>query len=379
MIIGVNGRLLYQDTLEGIHRYVYETTVHMARMHPETSFIVYLDRKSKATLPFPSNIKFRTISLPTRHPLLWLIWFELLLPFYLNQDKVDVFYSADGFLSLLTRKPQVLVTHDLAFCHYPEHIPLFHLLYYRLFIKKFHEKAKDIIAVSHATKDDIITRFGINRKKITVAYNAINHEVTRSKDFISEDIIDLVDDNSPYFFNIGAIHPRKNIKRICEAFSLCKKKYSLPHKLIVAGRFAWKSSQIKKEMKSTSGVIFIGNINDSEKSYLYQHATALLYLSVFEGFGIPILEAMQASCPVVTSSTSSMPEVAGNAAILANPLDIQSMSDAIYQITDPIQREIFINQGIQRVEVFSWEDTAEIIYSKLAAQAIFNNKQKVKY
>lgn len=376
MVIGVNGRLLYQDTLEGIHRYVYETTVHMARMHPETTFIVYLDRKTKTSLPYPANIQFKTINLPTRHPLLWLIWFELLLPIHLYLDKVDVFYSGDGFLSLLTQKPQVLVTHDLAFCHYPEHIPFFHLWYHRRFIKRFHKKAKDIIAVSHATKEDIIKQFGVHRNKITVAYNAVNHGVTKSEDFISDDVFTLVHDGNPYFFSIGAIHPRKNIKRICEAFSFCKKKYSLPHKLVIAGRFAWKSSRIKKEMESTPGVVFIGSINDAEKSYLYQHATALLYISLFEGFGIPILEAMRAGCPVVTSSTSSMPEVAGNAAILADPLDIQSISDAIYRMTNPEEREFFIRLGSERVQEFAWENTAEIIYRKLTGQVSFKQKAK---
>lgn len=369
MIVGVNGRLLYQDTLEGIHRYVYETTVHMARQHPETTFIVYLDRKAKISLPFPQNIRFKTINLPTRHPFLWLVWFDFLLPYHLYRDKVDVFYSGDGFVSLRTNTPQVMVSHDLAYCHFPEHIPFFHRWYYRLFVKKFHEKANMVFAVSNATKADIIKQLGIDEHKIKIAYNAVNDKKTNITEKISTDIKNLVLEEVPYFFSIGAIHPRKNIHRVCEAFRMCKEKYHLPHQLVIAGRFAWKSSRIKEEMESTPGVIFVGSINDAEKSFLYQHATALLYLSLFEGFGIPILEAMRAGCPVVTSATSSMPEVAGNAAILANPLDVQSMSEAMYQITDPSIREKLIREGYKKVHEFSWEKTAGQIYRELMDQA----------
>jgi glycosyltransferase involved in cell wall biosynthesis len=375
MNIGVNARTLLFNPLEGIPRYIYETTVEMAKNHPEDTFILYYDRPITNDLPFPANVQKKVLHLPSRHPLLWFLWFEILIPRALKRDKIDVFYSGDGYISLRTSVPQIMVTHDLAYLHYPEHIPASALMYFRMFVRKFHQKANAVIAVSEATKLDIIRQYGIPENKITVVYNAVSlyHPDDGMPKSLKKDITDL---SSPFFFFIGALHPRKNIINMCEAFHHFKLKTNFPHKLVIAGRYAWKSEKIRNKVESTPDVIYIGTVGEDEKYFLYKKSTALLYLSLFEGFGIPILEAMSSQTPVITSNISSMPEVAGEAAILADPMNVDEIAVAMELICDPAVREKFKMAGSKRVQHFTWSASASVIYSLLKKHNSLNTSGK---
>ena len=122
MRIGVNARLLLSENMEGIPRFTFETTRQMALDHPDDDFILFFDRKVKSNFDFPPNVQKIVIPLQARHPVLWYIWFELLVPLYLKKHQIDVFYSADGYLSLRTGIHTVMVMHDLAYLHFPSHI-----------------------------------------------------------------------------------------------------------------------------------------------------------------------------------------------------------------------------------------------------------------
>ncbi|MBK7525726.1 MAG: glycosyltransferase family 4 protein [Saprospiraceae bacterium] len=362
MIIGVNARMILSDNLEGIPRYIYETTREMALEHPNDRFILYFDRKIKHSLSFPDNVSFSVIPLQSRHPLLWIIWFEILLPYFLKRDKIDVFYSADGYMSLYSDIPTVLVTHDLAYIHYPEHLPIMTRWYYRYFTPRFFNAAKKIITVSDATRKDILMNHKINESKIEIAGNAINNYSIDNSGEIGLSIKKLVEHRTPYFCFIGALHPRKNVVKMCEAFAVFQKKYKKNYRLIIAGRFAWKSEDIKNSIQNNPMIEYAGTVNEAEKKTILSNSKGLLYLSLFEGFGIPILEGMLAGVPILCSDISSMPEVAGDAAIFADPTNIESMAEGMNEITKTDIKIKLIEAGKKRCMDFSWSKSASIIH-----------------
>lgn len=372
MVIGVNARLLYSDTLEGIPRYIYETTLEMAKTHPEDLFLLYFDRKPALQLDFPQNVFCKIIYLPTRHPLLWKLWFDWLLPYYLKKDQVDVFYSGDGYVSLRTNVPQVMVTHDLAYKHYPDQISAGILNYYSKYIPLFHKKARHIIAVSQYTKNDIQLLLNIPGNKISVAYNAVR-PINAPEKVHNEEFKQKIENCKPYFCYVGAIHPRKNIISLCQAFKHFKEKTGGNAKLLIAGRMAWMTKNIEKYFRENDDIAYLGIISEIEKNYLLKNSVAMTYISLFEGFGIPLLEAMNANTMVITSNTTSMPEVAGSAAILVSPNEEAEIANALSLAFDPEIRKKLIELGKQRVQTFQWSKTGEIIYRALKVSHASSN------
>jgi glycosyltransferase involved in cell wall biosynthesis len=363
MNIGVNARVLTTENMEGVARYIYETTRSMAIAHPDDRFILFFDRSVKVAFDFPANVTKVIVPVPARDPILWYIWFELLLPIYLKWYNIDVFYSGDGSLSLGTNVPTLLVTHDLAYIHHPDHISKRYLSYNKAYVPKFHQKASSIITVSHYVKNDVISKFGIDPSKIHVAYNAVH---TQKKNTTSPEKNHKTHINHPYFIYVGSLHPRKNIIRLIDGFIRFKSMTNNDYKLVIAGRLAWKSDDIKQKLTSSPDIIYLGMVSETMKNELISKAVALAYISVFEGFGIPIIEAMRLGVPVITSSVTSMPEVAGDAALLVDPFDINSISSAMETLSnDKHLRADLIKKGNVRYPYFSWDKSGNIIYNEL--------------
>ena len=369
MRIGVNARLLVSATMEGMPRYIYETTRQMAITHPQDSFFLFFDRKPPRGLKFPENVHLVMVPWQARHPLIWHFWHEWMLPLYFRYYKIDVFYAGDGYMSLSTRVPTVLVLHDLAYLYYPEQIKWSSLVHYRYFVPKYLRKAKTIITVSEFVKKDLIHRFSLDESKVSVAYNAVIPPKEPFENTVSEKWKDIIG-GSPYFLYVGAIHPRKNIARMIEAFHAFNSRNESRYRLLVAGRLAWKTKEIKPLLYHTPGVVYLGMVHETEKHLLLKHAFALVYVSLMEGFGIPLLEAMQLGTPVITSSVASMPEVAGDAALLANPMNVQEITQAMDLLTNV--RKVYQSleqKGPQRAHFFQWSKSAEIIYGALEKAA----------
>jgi glycosyltransferase involved in cell wall biosynthesis len=367
MNIGVNARLLLSENMEGMARFTYETVCQMAIAHPEDKFYLFFDRKVSYDFGFPENIIRITVPLQARHPILWHIWFEYMIPYFIKKYKIDVFYSSDGYMSLRTKVPTVLVTHDLAYVHFKEHIPKFALWHYQHFIPKYHRKAKSIIAVSEYVKQDIILNFLIPKDKISVAYNAVkNIQDATNSTGLSADKWPEIKPEKPYFIYIGSLHPRKNILNLISAFNQFNKNENHRFNLVLVGRLAWKSGAIEEAIKNTSDVIHTGIVSETIKYQLLKDAVSLVYVSLFEGFGIPLLEAMQNGVPVITSNVTSMPEVAGDAALIVDPNDLDQISSAMNTfVNDASIRYEYIQRGNKRYKEFSWVKSAEIIYDRL--------------
>jgi glycosyltransferase involved in cell wall biosynthesis len=361
MTIGANVRLLTGSHLEGIARYTLETIKSMALAHPTDNWILFFDRKVDVEFGFPSNVIMVVLHPQARHPLLWRWWFDIAITRALKRYKVDVFYSPDGYTSLTTSVPSVMVLHDLAYIHYPEHFGFVSLWDYKIFVPKYLKKAQSIVTVSNFVKEDIASRFPNLANKLSVAYNAYN------KPNFNKGVKSIENHSGkPYFLYVGSLNPRKNIDRLIEGFLMFNAGNGYKYNLILAGKVMNLSAASIALLKNSTNVNYLGPVTDDEKISLICNAKAMIYVSLFEGFGIPILEAFAHGVPVITSSTSSMPEVAGGAALLVDPNSTESISNAISQLVEsPNLAQELIALGNKRVEDFTWQESANTIYEQL--------------
>ena len=377
MKIGVNTRFLLKGQLEGIGMYTQEVFRRVVQLLPEHEFYFFFDRPYDASYIRAGNITPVVVHPPARHPFLWYWWFEYALPAALKKHGIQLLLSPDGYGSLSTEVPQIITIHDLGFEHFPEHNPPLVRWYYRHFVPKYCHKASHLLTVSDFTKHDIIRRYGVAPEKITVAPNGFDtSELPENMQTIAENY-DLSD--APYFAYLGAIHPRKNILTLLKAFEHFKKETGLPHRLVLIGRDAWMNDALEdfySKMSFRTSVIRVPKSERTEALRLLREACALVYPSWFEGFGIPILEAMSLGVPVICSNTSSMPEVAGDAALLVAPDDLQGWSDAMQRLaTDNVLRDTLTEKGRKQASAYSWEESAQKITAIIRQQLADNDRK----
>lgn len=369
MKIAVNTRLLIKNRLEGIGWFTYETLLRITKDHPEHQFYFIFDRPYDKSFIFSENVTPLVLSPPARHPLLFIIWFELRLPGLLKKIKPDLFLSPDGYLSLTSDIPSLAVFHDLNFEHYPKDIPFAPRRHYLYFFPKFARKAKRIATVSEFSKHDIHSQYGINPSKIDVVYDGANESFGPLDESSKTAVREKYTGGNQYFVFIGSLHPRKNLSNLFRAYDLFREKNGYDVKLLIVGAKMWWTGDIEKAyngMIHKKDVVFSGRLNSSELGRVLGSALALTYVSYFEGFGIPIVEAFRCGVPVITSNVTSMPEIAGDAAVLSDPFDPQSIADAMEQVaTDPQLRKRLIEAGTHRKEEFTWKRTADRLWNSI--------------
>ncbi|MCT4581785.1 MAG: glycosyltransferase family 4 protein [Flavobacteriales bacterium] len=370
MKIVINTRLLIKDKLEGIGWFTFETLKRITQAHPEHQFYFLFDRKYDASFIFSDNITPVVLSPQARHPILFKIWFNWSVHRFLKKINADLFVSPDGYLSLPTKVPQVAVMHDLNFEHYPEFLPKHITKYYTTYFPLFAKKATKIITVSHFSKQDIVNQYGINPQKIAVVYNGINQRFAPLNVDLQNQIRKQYTNGAPFFIYVGSLNPRKNIENTLRAFDLFKKQNNTNHKFVIVGEKLWSNKSIEacyNSLEYQADILFTGRLFNEDLGHLLASAAALLYISYFEGFGIPIIEAMQCGTPVITSTQTSLPEVAGDAAILCDPNAIDTIAQQMNNILDDQLRSQYINKGFENAKRFNWDTTATELWSAIEA------------
>ncbi len=369
MRIAVNTRILIKNKIEGVALFTSEVLKRLVEQHPDHEFIFLFDRPYDASFVFGKNVKPIVLFPPSRHPFLFLWWFEWSVARALKKYKADVFLSPDNFLTLNTKVKTVLVTHDLAYLHFHGKQPFFYKKYYEIFSPRFNKRADWIVAVSRFTKNDIVKQYNISPKKISVACNGCDESFRPIGKTEMEEVRKQYAGGQPYLFYIGAIHPRKNIHRLIEAFDLFKKATHSSVKLLVAGRFAWEAGAVKSAFDHSEfqhDIHFLGYVKDDELPKLMASALACTYVSLFEGFGIPILQALYCETPVITSKVSSMPEIAGKAGILVDPNSTKEIAEAMHQIwQNEHLRKRLVAEGREQRKLFTWQKATDVVYNAL--------------
>jgi glycosyltransferase involved in cell wall biosynthesis len=373
MRIAVNARFLLTNKLEGIGRFTYETMQRITRNHPEHQFIFLFDRPYSSEFVFADNVEPVVLFPQARHPFLYYWFFNISVTKALKKYHADVFVSTDGYLSLRTDVPQLAVMHDLAFLHFKQGINKLEYRYYTHFFPKYAHKAARLVAVSNYTKQDIVHQFNINPNKIDVVYNAPSKGFEPIHDELKKETKQKYTEQHPYFCYVGAMHPRKNIETLLKAFDAYKTSTQNNFKLVIVGRKAWQSKSIEEtynQMKHQQDVIFTGRVAEEDLYKITAAAHAMVYIPFFEGFGLPIVEAMACDVPVITSDVTSMPEVAGDAGVLVSPHDVKQVADAMIKLTND---QDFYQQkklaSAKRKLDFSWDVSAVQLWNSIEKAA----------
>jgi glycosyltransferase involved in cell wall biosynthesis len=357
---------LIKGKLEGIGWFTFENLKRITQGHPEHDFYFLFDRKYHPDFIFSENVKPLIVHPQARHPVLYYLWFEHAIPRALKRINADLFFSPDGYLSLKTKVPSVNVFHDLNFEHYPNDLPMIERKFYRHYFPEYARKAVRIATVSEYSKSDIVRLYDVDESKIDVVYNGANESFAPADEAVKSQTRDQYAGGAPYFLFVGSLHPRKNLARLFPAFDHFKATDDQGIKLVIVGEKKWWTEAIERayeQMEHKADVIFTGRLNVDQLHKVIASAFALTYVSYFEGFGIPILEAFYCNVPVITSNITSMPEVAGDAALLVDPMSVDSISDAMKKMAgDASLREKLIAKGIERSKMFSWQKSSERLW-----------------
>lgn len=363
--VAVNTRFLLPDKLEGFGWYTYETLRRLVALNPDIKFYFFFDRPFDRRFLFADNVIPVVLNPPARHPILFKIWFNFSVTRALKKYEIDLFLSPDGYLSLRTEVPQIGVIHDLNFEHFPNDLPNAASKYLRSYFPRFANKAAHVLTVSEFSKRDISSLYRIEPSKITVAYNGADDDFKPSDKDLQRETRLKYAAGQQYFLFVGALHPRKNLFRLMKAFELFRAQSDQEVKLLIVGEAYYWSKQMKQALESNKykdSILFTGHVEKSELIAIYGAAIGLGFVSYFEGFGIPIIEAMRCNCPVIVGQNTACHEVAGDAALLCDPFSIASIHDALTTIyKDNDLRERLVLLGYDRSLSFNWDKTAGIM------------------
>ncbi len=367
--IAVNTRLLLPGKLEGIGWFSFQSLKRIVNAHPEHRFCFLFDRPWDESFVFADNVHPVRLYPQARHPVLYYLFFEIAVARYLHKMQADLFFSPDGFLTSRFAGPQLPVFHDLNFMHNPEFIPGLSRKYYTRFFPKFARKATRIATVSDYSRQDIAQTFAYPQDRIDVVYNGA-HEIFAPVNMATQKATrERFTRGCPYFVYIGSLHKRKNIDQMLRAFDLFRSRAMEAYKLVIVGAPMFGSGETEKvlrEMHHAADVIMTGRLYDDDLRNIVASARALLLVSHFEGFGIPIIEAMQCDVPVITSNVTAMPEVAGDAALLAEPGSVEQIARAMHTMAkDDKLRQDLIEKGRRQRQRFSWDQTAKRLWQSM--------------
>ncbi len=365
MRIGINARFLLPDRIDGFGRYSEEIIRRLVEMHPEDEFILFFDRPYDPRFIFGENVTPVILGPPARHPILFLVWFEWSIRRALKKYKVDVFFSPDGYLSLSSKIPQIGVIHDINFEHYPKDLPFTARHYLRTFFQRFARKATHVVTVSEYSRQDIIQKYGISPEKVSAFWNSASDDFRPLDVNTQISIRKKYTEGKPYFLFVGTIHPRKNLERLIEAFCAFKQETKSDDQLVIVGVPLWDNFGFTKPPKEIESQIhFTGQLSQVELAHVMAAAKLFVYVPYFEGFGIPLVEAMKCGTPILSGDKTALPEVGGDAVVYCDPFDktsIVAQMNTLY--SDQLALDTLGAKGLERSKLFSWDNTAREIYT----------------
>ncbi len=358
MIIGFDGSRVFTSQRTGTENYSYHLLKALAKIDKKNTYIVYIRPSVQYNAKdWPDNYKFQPLNFK-------FLWTQVGLALQTFKDDLDVLFVPAHTLPVIKRPglKTVITVHDLG----SEYLPQMHQLKQQLYLSYMQryqlKSASKIIAVSKATKKDLVKRLGIEDKKIEVVYEGYNENLKSQNSKLKTDT--LVNSlryynlqPKTYYLFVGTVQPRKNLERLIIAFA--KSQYS--NSLVIVGQKGWMSDQIyglPKSLGIEKRVKFLGYVPDKDMQALYKGAIALTFPSLFEGFGLPILEAQACGCPVITSNVSSMPEVAGKGAIYVNPYSVDDIVKGMVKSQMANVKSQMVKAGYENVKRFSWEKCA---------------------
>jgi glycosyltransferase involved in cell wall biosynthesis len=361
--LAVNARWLLPGALEGTGWYSHRLLERLCAT-PGWDVHLFFDRDVEG-FTYPEAVK-HVVGLPARHPWLWKLWNERSVPWALRRIKADAYWSPDGLLPSrkalkrvgLGSLPMAATIHDLNFVHQPEGIPPRVGRYYRSVVARGAAEADHLFTVSETSKADLVTTYSVDPERITVTLNAPQQHFDPIQDGTAAAQQRWAGGN-PYFLFVGAFTPRKNVATLIHAFQTFQTRHpERTEQLVLVGNPLHRDAELETLARSAgSRVRWVGRVEGSDLNAVYSGAVAFCFPSRFEGFGIPLVEAMASGCPVLSSNVSCMPEIAGDAARYAAPEDVEAWADLLYRAATE-DRQKWIDLGLNRAALYTWDASA---------------------
>lgn len=359
--IGIDGNEANVTNRVGIGEYAYQLLSYFEKItatNKTVSFHIYLKDTPSDDLPKARTGWQYHIVKPAK------LWTQIGLPLYLltHKKEIDVFFTPSHYAPRFSLIPTVISVMDVSYLHFPDTFAKKDLYQLETWTKYSVENAKKVFTISIASKNDIMKFYKKTDTDVVVTHLGIKEIEAESTKKTMEEIQKKYNVGQNYFLFVGTLQPRKNITRLIEAFSLLKQKQA-DLKLVIVGRKGWKFDEILAAPDTygvRDSVLFLDFVPDEDLPTLYANAVAYVLPSLYEGFGLPVLEAMKYDCPVITSNISSLPEAGGDAALYVNPEDVQDITVKMEQLLhDTTLRQEMIKKGRVQIKKFSWEKTAE--------------------
>ncbi|MDD5397246.1 MAG: glycosyltransferase family 1 protein [Candidatus Moranbacteria bacterium] len=368
MLIGIDGSRAFIKNRTGIEEYSYQVIDGLKKYLQNEQVVLYVREWQEAVMQnqqfdVPENWKIKTIKFPR-------FWTQLGLSLEMFLHPVDVLFVPAHTVPLIHPKNTVVTIHGLEYEFCPKAYSWWDRVYMRCSIKNSCSWASKIISVSENTKKDLMELYKVSENKIKVIYegydsqqSTVNSHQKKENLFMKDDRSRMTDDEFLLF--VGRIEERKNIGNIIKAFEILKEKHGIAHKLVLAGKPGHGYQNIKFQISNAKcqGDIFeLGFISDEEKWELLRKADCFVFPTLYEGFGIPVLEAQSVGCPVVASNNSSIPEVAKGSALLVDAQSAEDIAENIHKlISDEALKNAIIAKGQENVKRFSWDECANKI------------------
>ena len=358
MKIGIDGSRAFIKRRTGIEEYSYQVIKNLRPWLNEDEVFLYVRHNQEVDFDLPENWKIKKLWFPR-------FWTQIRLSLEILLGSVDKLFVPAHTVPFVHPKKTVVVIHGLEYEFCPKAYSFLERIYMRFVIKNSCKWASKVVCVSENTKRDVMKLYGTEENKIEVVYEGYSGKdgASEGSGILGHASKEKCDIGAPYILFVGRIEERKNVKGIIEAFEIVKEKYGVEHKLVLAGKPGYGYGDIRKRIeisKFRNDVVEMGYVSDEEKWEILRCADVFVFPTFYEGFGLPILEAQNAFVPVVTSKVSSIPEVAGDAALYADPNDHHTIAENIYVlISNREAKEDMVRRGVENVKRFSWADCAK--------------------
>lgn len=364
MRIAINCQLLSMHRT-GVGRYIRELVWALAHVDDENEYVLYANAQvPEGTFPSKGNFTVRLAQIPLLTAAARILWEQLCLPIALLQDQIDIVHFPDQSYPFLPLPcPSAITVHDLVFNIYPRTYTWGKRFYKNLAMKAAIDRADHIIVDSESTKRDVIQAYGISGERCSVIHCGLSEGFRPISD---QSALDATRARfalpAKFILHVGTLAPDKNLASLIDAFVLLRQGFAVQHELVSVGPTGWLFNSLFRQVEEygiQDEVHFLGYVGNDELARIYCLADILVFPSLYEGFGFPVLEAMACGTPVVTSNVSSLPEVAGEAALLVDPHHAPEIAEAIMTILkeEPVRNRL-IARGFKRAQAFSWEQTA---------------------
>ncbi|GAB4114340.1 MAG: glycosyltransferase family 1 protein [Candidatus Caldatribacteriota bacterium] len=358
---------LLPTQLVGVGSYAKNLIDSLAKYDKKNKYFIFIKHEHSNIFEInQNNVNIIYQKNILRNKILRVLWEQFILPLYIKRLNINLLHSIHYTVPLFARCKTIVTFHDMTFFIYPEKHIFLKRIFFRLFIRISSWKANRLIAVSESTKKDIIKFLGASNK-IDVVYETVD---SKYHPFKNESMTSMIRKKysilNKFILYVGTLEPRKNIIRLIQAYHNLLTKKLINHQLVIVGKKGWHYQEIFNMVnklglnKGRQKMIFTGYVPEEELPFLYNAADVFIYPSLYEGFGIPPLEALACGVPVISSNVSSLPEVVGDAGILIDPYNVQEISQAMFEILkNHKKKEQFRIKGLKRAEKFSNKNMAE--------------------